>query len=376
MEETKIWTVEGTSATQLETTNQMETEGLLEDILTANPNMLEEGLELVGRQTSTAGGPLDLLGVDTDGRLVVFELKRGKLNRDAVAQVIDYASHLDTLDSDSLNSHIESQSGKQGIEKIDDFGDWYSKLRASNELPEEDLDALKPPRMVLVGLGVDGTTERMVNYMANGGMPISLLTFYGFVNNDGKTLLARNLETDSERIMANQGPRSRPRNRQAQFEMRVMETLSQEMKNALDEIERMFRSQYGRFIRGFSTKRMNFSMDFSWSLDHAWDDGSSAKRRLMLFVEIDENKSGLIVGFNPIAIHFAQDEFKRLTDENIQFEKEPTQALWQEAGNEQDYKFSLHSPDDWEAQKDTLTALTKRICEAYDAAREKALSTQ
>ena len=80
MEETKIWSIgdDSTSATQLNATNQMETEGLLEDILTANPDMLEDGLQLVGRQTSTAGGPLDLLGVDTDGRLVVYELKRGK----------------------------------------------------------------------------------------------------------------------------------------------------------------------------------------------------------------------------------------------------------------------------------------------------------
>ena len=65
--------------TPLNTTNQMETEGLLEDILTANPDMLEEGLQLVGRQTSTAGGPLDLLGVDSDGSWLCFELKRGTL---------------------------------------------------------------------------------------------------------------------------------------------------------------------------------------------------------------------------------------------------------------------------------------------------------
>ena len=143
MEETKIWSIDdnGKSAQQLDTTNRMETEGLLEDILTANPDMLEDGLQLVGRQTSTAGGPLDLLGVDTDGRLVVYELKRGRLNRDAVAQVIDYASDLNTKEQDDLSRHIERQSGKYGIEKIDDFKDWYSKLRESNELPEGNLEA-------------------------------------------------------------------------------------------------------------------------------------------------------------------------------------------------------------------------------------------
>ena len=62
-----------------------------------------------------------MLGVDTDGRLVVFELKRGTLNRDAVAQVIDYASSLDAMSLDRLGRHIEQRSGNLGIDKIDDF---------------------------------------------------------------------------------------------------------------------------------------------------------------------------------------------------------------------------------------------------------------
>ena len=189
MEETKIWAVEGTSATPLNTTKQMETEGLLESILTANPNMLEEGLELVGRQTSTAGGPLDLLGVDSEGRLVVFELKRGTLYRDAIAQVIDYASYLNTMDFDRLYKHIEEHSGNFEIQDIDDFDGWYSEIRPGKN-PEE---SLKPPRMVLVGMGVDDATERMVDYLASSGTNISLLTFYGFVQR-GKTLLARHVE--------------------------------------------------------------------------------------------------------------------------------------------------------------------------------------
>ena len=35
-----------------------------------------------------------MLGIDEYGRLVVFELKRGTLVREAVAQIIDYASDL------------------------------------------------------------------------------------------------------------------------------------------------------------------------------------------------------------------------------------------------------------------------------------------
>ena len=92
MEDIKLWELDGSKANPLSSNIQLESEQLLEDTLVANPNLLLDGLTLVGRQMPTEGGPLDLLGVDGDGRLVVFELKRGTLSRDAVAQVIDYAS--------------------------------------------------------------------------------------------------------------------------------------------------------------------------------------------------------------------------------------------------------------------------------------------
>ena len=63
------------------------TEELFETLLVGSPDMLMDGLKLIGRQVPTEGGPLDLLGVDQNGTLVVFELKRGTLTREAVAQV-------------------------------------------------------------------------------------------------------------------------------------------------------------------------------------------------------------------------------------------------------------------------------------------------
>ena len=76
MEDIKLWELDGSQATPLGSNNQLESEQGLEDTLVENPNLLIEGLTLVGRQTPTEGGPLDLLGVDGDGKLVVFELKR------------------------------------------------------------------------------------------------------------------------------------------------------------------------------------------------------------------------------------------------------------------------------------------------------------
>ena len=74
MEDIQIWSIDGTQVAQLAPSDQMESEHLLEEVLVSNPALLMDDLRLVGRQTPTEGGPLDVLGVDGDGRLVVFEL--------------------------------------------------------------------------------------------------------------------------------------------------------------------------------------------------------------------------------------------------------------------------------------------------------------
>ena len=118
-----IWEVDEATkdSKRLEEAERTGTEALLEDILVRNPTMLMPGLKLVGRQLQTANGPLDLLGVDSEGRLVVFELKREKLRREAVAQAVDYASWLDSLDDAELHRLIAENSGRRGIVEIGNF---------------------------------------------------------------------------------------------------------------------------------------------------------------------------------------------------------------------------------------------------------------
>jgi len=126
MKEIKLWQIIAADngkpiVDQLKNVKQAETENLLEEIIVHSPDLLLPDLKLVGRQTDVPGGALDLLGVDGDGNLVVFELKRGVLNREAVAQIIDYTSYLSYLEPEELSRHISERSGKSGIDKIDDF---------------------------------------------------------------------------------------------------------------------------------------------------------------------------------------------------------------------------------------------------------------
>src|SRR5512143_2061677 len=47
----------------------------LEPLLVANPEIIEDGLKVLTHQHPTDSGPLDILAVDSDGTLVVIELK-------------------------------------------------------------------------------------------------------------------------------------------------------------------------------------------------------------------------------------------------------------------------------------------------------------
>jgi len=47
----------------------------LEPLLVANPDVIEQGLQIVCHQLMTDSGPLDILAVDDEGTLVIIELK-------------------------------------------------------------------------------------------------------------------------------------------------------------------------------------------------------------------------------------------------------------------------------------------------------------
>jgi hypothetical protein len=196
MKEVRLWEISKseqgeTYAKPMDSVSQTKTEDDLESLLVRCPDLLFDDLRLIGRQTETAGGPLDLLGVDADGHLVIFELKRGTLTRDAVSQVIDYASYLAELDHEELSRHISERSGHLEIDQIDDFQSWYQEQFSRN------LEPFQRPRMVLVGLGADDRTRRMVSFLADSDIDISLITFYGF-EKDGNSFLAKQIEVEAK----------------------------------------------------------------------------------------------------------------------------------------------------------------------------------
>ncbi|TDE85052.1 endonuclease NucS [Deinococcus sp. S9] len=65
-------------------------EAQLQESLARNPDLIEPGLRLLNRELPVASGGIDLYALDTQGRFVVVELKRGRATQDAVSQLARY----------------------------------------------------------------------------------------------------------------------------------------------------------------------------------------------------------------------------------------------------------------------------------------------
>ena len=111
----------------------IELESYLESWLENSPWALVEGEPIlwIGRQTSANVEEStilpDLLGVDSEGNLVIVELKRGKAPRDVVAQLLEYAAWAKDLSDGQIYGIAEAyfQTAKKETKLQDAFSEMF-----------------------------------------------------------------------------------------------------------------------------------------------------------------------------------------------------------------------------------------------------------
>jgi hypothetical protein len=348
MKEIKLWQISQKGENELpvvplQNVNQTQTEEQLEEIIVKYPDLLFDGLKLVGRQTDTAGGPLDLLGVDSAGRLVVFELKRGTLTREAIAQVIDYASFLEEMEPGELSQHISDRSGRFGIEKIEDFSAWY------NEQYQKSIYEIQKPKMILVGLGADDRTRRMVSFLSNNDIDISLITFYGF-EQDGKTYLAKQIEVLAKPSKDLSSLTKKDR----------LELLRERVRRV--GIESFYENVAGFFRDQLSAYEWPNVGGYSYYLTDFKEDGSPTNL-VYLSLYVNENKLGKAeIRIQERAIEAARDAF----DEFCRSLKD--KVIKRPAGGAEVWISSL---SEWQKMTDDFMKLCPSIIEGWKERREK-----
>mgnify|MGYP000886304634 CR=1 FL=1 len=197
--EQSIWKIEGTKASRVHEA-RLDKELVLEEIINADISVLDDGWLLIGRQVPTAYGKfIDLLAVDRNGNIVIIELKRDRTPREVVAQALDYASWAKDLSADEIAAIHQSYASRHGI-------DGTLSARFKNafgmDLDEEHLN--ESHKMVIVASELDASTERIVNYLSDSQVPINVIFFKTF-SDDQATFLSRvwliePMETESNTV--------------------------------------------------------------------------------------------------------------------------------------------------------------------------------
>ena len=194
----RMWEVTPGNTLAEISSSEISLEERLEDWLESDISMLGSDLSdlmVIGRQVRTTyGGQIDLLCLDSSGDTVVVELKKGRTPREVAAQALDYASWVKDLSSDEIIEIAELYSNSNGS-LAESFAESFKE-----PLP----DTLNQNhRALIVAESMDDSTERIVRYLADLGVPINVATVQHFKAADGKEILAQAFLVPPESAVVN-----------------------------------------------------------------------------------------------------------------------------------------------------------------------------
>lgn len=157
----------------------------LQEWVVANPDVLGEGVMIVaieyGQWTTLSGSVerdrLDVLGLGTDGRLVVAELKRGQAPDTVEMQALKYAAMASRFDPDRLGevhaaflkSRGETVSDTEAVERLSNHSQFTI-----------DAETLRSPRIVLLARSFPHTVTSTAVWLSEMGVDISLVQFQAY----------------------------------------------------------------------------------------------------------------------------------------------------------------------------------------------------
>ena len=157
----------------------------LQEWVIANPDVLGEDVmvvtveygQWVTKSGSTERDRLDVLGLGTDGRLVVAELKRGAAPDTVDMQALKYAAMASRFDPDRLGevhaaflkSRGETVSDTEALERLNN----HSQFTIDSE-------TLRTPRVVLMARSFPHTVTSTAVWLSEMGVDISLVQFQAY----------------------------------------------------------------------------------------------------------------------------------------------------------------------------------------------------
>ncbi len=153
----------------------------LETWIAENSEIVGNDIAIIGRQVITKSGPLDLIGIDRAGNIVIIELKRDLIPRMALAQAIDYASDVSDWSLDEISEICIGYTEKN----LEDFlGEKFEDVTLESMAINQD------QKILIVGFDVEEALERMVSWLSEKfSLNINVIILNYVKTNSGSELL-------------------------------------------------------------------------------------------------------------------------------------------------------------------------------------------
>ena len=224
----RMWEVTQNKTLSELPSSEIRLETQLEDWLENDISVLEPGLLVIGRQVRTDfGKPIDLLCLDGNGDTVVIELKKDKTPREVTSQALEYASWVKDLSESriiEIADHYFKPEGSFEEEFENKFGGLPEKFNVRHQ-------------SLIVAPEMDDSTERIVRYLSDLGVPINVATVQHFTDSKGKELLAQVFLIEPEVVYqkseGRKGGRVSTRDLEAAAEANGLGELYKQVKNGV-----------------------------------------------------------------------------------------------------------------------------------------------
>lgn len=182
-------------------------ESHLESWLENNPWALveKESILYIGRQTSANVEEStifpDLLGLDSEGNLVIVELKKSKAPRDVVAQLLEYAAWAKELSDEQIQGIAATYF--QTLKKKTTLQDAFS------EMFEDEMPALnRRLRLFVVAKEIPSSVLRVCRFLRTShSVDINCLTVSTFQTESGEVLVNTESKVGQEDVAASKTTR-------------------------------------------------------------------------------------------------------------------------------------------------------------------------
>lgn len=170
----------------------------LEDLLEKTPQIPDgEDVMFIARQepTKDPGGIIDLLALNINGDAIIIELKRGTTPKEVIAQALSYASWINRLGYDELNSITQQYFLKNGM-SFSDLASVFRKHFASDEdetnIPDTETGQPEIPQLnqnqkiYIIAQEISEEVARVARFLRKSNIDISCIKFTYYTAGKGE----------------------------------------------------------------------------------------------------------------------------------------------------------------------------------------------